>query len=109
MLCRSADDIPPPPGLVYEPKWDGFRCIVFRDGDTLHLESSQQPAPAALLPRADSTRCAQRLPEQAVVDGEIVIAGPRGLDFDALPAPPPPCGVAGANARRGEPGDLHRL
>ena len=83
MLCRSADDIPAAPGLVYEPKWDGFRCIVFRDGDTLHLESRNSLPLQRYFPELiDPLRSA--LPEQAVVDGEIVIAGPRGLDFDAL-------------------------
>jgi ATP-dependent DNA ligase len=83
MLCRSETEIPAGPGLVYEPKWDGFRCIVFRAGDSLHLESRnslplQRYFPELLAP----LRAA--LPEEAVVDGEIVIAGPRGLDFDAL-------------------------
>ena len=83
MLCRSADDIPAAPGLVYEPKWDGFRCIVFRDGDTLHLESRNSLPLQRYFPELiDPLRSA--LPVQAVVDGEIVIAGPRGLDFDAL-------------------------
>ncbi|MGA2283285.1 MAG: ATP-dependent DNA ligase [Candidatus Dormibacteria bacterium] len=83
MLCRSETEIPPGPGLVYEPKWDGFRCIVFRQGDSIHLESRnslplQRYFPELLAP----IRAA--LPDPAVVDGEIVIAGPRGLDFDAL-------------------------
>lgn len=83
MLCRSAAEIPAGPGLVYEPKWDGFRCLVFRDGDDLHLESRnslplQRYFPELLEPLR------RALPDQAVVDGEIVIAGPRGLDFDSL-------------------------
>ncbi|MGO8686569.1 MAG: ATP-dependent DNA ligase [Candidatus Dormibacteria bacterium] len=83
MLCRSETEIPPGPGLVYEPKWDGFRCIVFRDGDTLHLESRNSLPLQRYFPELlDPLRAA--LPARAVVDGEIVIAGPRGLDFDAL-------------------------
>jgi ATP-dependent DNA ligase len=83
MLCRSADDIPAAPGLVYEPKWDGFRCIVFRQGESIHLESRNSLPLQRYFPELlDPLRVA--LPEQAVVDGEIVIAGPRGLDFDAL-------------------------
>ena len=83
MLCRSADEIPPGPGLVYEPKWDGFRCIVFRQGESIHLESRNSLPLQRYFPELlDPLRAA--LPEEAVVDGEIVIAGPRGLDFDAL-------------------------
>jgi ATP-dependent DNA ligase len=83
MLCRSADEIPAAPGLVYEPKWDGFRCIVFRQGESLHLESRNSLPLQRYFPELlDPLRAA--LPEEAVVDGEIVIAGPRGLDFDAL-------------------------
>ena len=83
MLCRSGAEIPAGPGLVYEPKWDGFRCIVFRDADALHLESRnslplQRYFPELLSPLRDA------LPEAAVVDGEIVIATATGLDFDAL-------------------------
>ena len=83
MLCRSEVEIPPGPGLVYEPKWDGFRCIVFREGDSIHLESRNSLPLQRYFPELlDPLRAA--LPELAVVDGEIVIAGPRGLDFDAL-------------------------
>ena len=83
MLCRSATAFPAGPGLVYEPKWDGFRCIVFRDGPSPHLGSRnglplQRYFPELLEPLQDA------LPEGAVVDGEIVVAAPRGLDFDAL-------------------------
>src|ERR1039458_5293204 len=83
MLCRPEGEIPQAKGLVFEPKWDGFRCIVFRDQETLRLESRnsrplQRYSPAMLEPLR------RALPAAAVVDGEIVIAGPRGLDFDAL-------------------------
>jgi ATP-dependent DNA ligase len=83
MLCKSEAEIPATAGLVYEPKWDGFRCIVFRDGDSLHLESRNSLPLQRYFPELlDPLRSA--LPEQAVVDGEIVIAGPHGLDFDSL-------------------------
>ena len=83
MLARLEHDLPPEGDYVYEPKWDGFRCIVFRDGDDVQLHSrNERPLsryfPELLGPLADS------LPERAVVDGEIVIAGPNGLDFGAL-------------------------
>ena len=83
MLCRPEDEIPRADGLVFEPKWDGFRCIVFRDHGTLRLDSRNSLPLQRYFPELlDPLRRA--LPETAVVDGEIVIAGPRGLDFDAL-------------------------
>ncbi len=85
MLAKLAREIPTGEGVLYEPKWDGFRCIVFRDGDEIELTSrNQRPFnryfPELLGPLAEA------LPERCVVDGEIVVpdrAG-RGLDFDAL-------------------------
>lgn len=82
MLCRSASDIPAGP-FLHEPKWDGFRCVVFRDGDAVHLESRKgQPLQRYFPELLQPLRAA--LPERAIVDGEIVIAGDSGLDFDAL-------------------------
>ena len=84
MLSKAADEIPVGEGWSYEPKWDGFRCIVFRDGDSIELTSrNDRPFtryfPELLGPLADA------LPLQAVVDGEIVVPLPgRGLDFDVL-------------------------
>jgi ATP-dependent DNA ligase len=83
MLCRPEAEIPTAPGLLYEPKWDGFRCIVFRDADAVHLESRNSLPLERYFPELlDPLRRA--LPESAVVDGEVVIARPAGLDFDAL-------------------------
>jgi ATP-dependent DNA ligase len=83
MLCRPQAEIPTAPGLLYEPKWDGFRCIVFREAEGLHLESRNSLPLERYFPELlDPLRAA--LPEAAVVDGEIVIAGARGLDFAAL-------------------------
>jgi len=83
MLSEAEDEIPSGPGWRYEPKWDGFRALVFRDGESIHLQSRKgQPLERyfpELLPAL-----AEALPPRAVVDGEIVVAGPRGLDFDAL-------------------------
>jgi ATP-dependent DNA ligase len=70
---------------LYEPKWDGFRCIVFRDGDDIELSSRNERPFTRYFPELlDPLRAA--LPERCVVDGEIVIAhaDDRGLDFDAL-------------------------
>ena len=85
MLAKAATEIPSGDGWLYEPKWDGFRCIVFRDGDSIELASrNERPFtryfPELLTPLLDA------LPKQCVVDGEIVVpaADDRGLDFDAL-------------------------
>jgi len=85
MLAKLARAVPESPGLLYEPKWDGFRCIVFRDGDDVTLTSrNQRPFnryfPELLGPLAEA------LPGRCVVDGEIVVehAEGKGLDFDAL-------------------------
>lgn len=87
MLARAVPDIPAPEdvdgGVLYEPKWDGFRCIVFRDGDEVELGSRNERPLTRYFPEVvDAVR--RELPERCVVDGEIVIAGAAGLDFDAL-------------------------
>jgi len=85
MLAKLARTIPTDGGLLYEPKWDGFRCIVFRDGDQIELTSRNQKPfnryfPELIVPLLDA------LPDRCVIDGEIVVAHAegRGLDFDAL-------------------------
>ena len=85
MLAKLSDDIPVGNGWLYEPKWDGFRCIVFRDGDTIELTSRNERPFTRYFPELLAPLLAA-LPQQCVVDGEIVIpAGDdRGLDFDAL-------------------------
>ncbi len=70
-------------GLSYEPKWDGFRCIVFRDGDEVVLGSRNEKPLTRYFPEIVAAVLAQ-LPERCVVDGEIVIAKGAQLDFDAL-------------------------
>ena len=69
--------------LVYEPKWDGFRCIVFRDGDDVVLGSRNERPLTRYFPELVEPMLAQ-LPDRAVIDGELVIAADDGLDFDAL-------------------------
>ena len=83
MLAAPARQIPDGPGWLYEPKWDGFRAIVFRAGDELLVQSRDLRPLNRYFPELEAPLRAA-LPEQAVVDGEIVIAGTRGLDFDAL-------------------------
>ncbi len=87
MLAKAVPDIPPPDsvegGLLYEPKWDGFRCIVFRDGDEVELGSRNERPLTRYFPEVVGAARTQ-LPERCVVDGEIVIAARSGLDFEAL-------------------------
>jgi ATP-dependent DNA ligase len=81
MLARPVAAIPT--GQFYEPKWDGFRSIVFRDGDEVEIGSRKERPMTRYFP--DVVEAVRRsLPPRAVVDGEIVIAGDRGLDFWAL-------------------------
>jgi ATP-dependent DNA ligase len=85
MLAKLAGSIPTGDGWLFEPKWDGFRCIVFRDADRIELISRKLKPLGRYFPELlDPLRVA--LPERCVVDGEIVVAdrGGSGLDFDAL-------------------------
>jgi ATP-dependent DNA ligase len=86
MLSKSVssfDALPEGADLVFEPKWDGFRCIVFRDGDEVELGSRNERPMTRYFPElVDALR--QQLPPRIVVDGEIVVPGETGLDFDAL-------------------------
>ncbi len=81
MLAKSVPTIPP--GASYEPKWDGFRCIVFRDGDEVEFGSRNERPMTRYFPELVEAVKAE-LPERCVLDGEIVIATPGGLDFEAL-------------------------
>lgn len=83
MLARLAAAIPEEGDWLFEPKWDGFRAIVFRDGNTLHLQSRDLRPLERYFPELIEP-LQRQLPERCVLDGEIVIAGPVGLDFDAL-------------------------
>jgi ATP-dependent DNA ligase len=83
MLAKLAHTLPPEGGVLYEPKWDGFRCIVFRDGDEVELGSRNERPLTRYFPEV-AAAVRRDLPERCVVDGEVVIAGPSGLDFDAL-------------------------
>src|SRR5580692_1383320 len=83
MLAKLAREMPVADDLFYEPKWDGFRCIVFRDGDEIELGSRNEKPLTRYFPELLEPMRTQ-LPDRCVLDGEIVIAGPGGLDFDAL-------------------------
>src|SRR3954453_18584209 len=83
MLSRAADALPAGDGWLFEPKWDGFRTLVFRDGAEIVLQSRDEKPLNRYFPELLGPLAAA-LPERCVVDGEIVIAGERGLDFEAL-------------------------
>ena len=83
MLAKLVRELPQGDQLVYEPRWDGFRCIVFRDGDEIELGSRNERMLTRYFPELlEPLR--RDLPERCVLDGEIVIATPSGLDFDLL-------------------------
>jgi ATP-dependent DNA ligase len=83
MLAKAVAEIPP--GCYYEPKWDGFRSIVFRDGDEVEIGSRNDRPLTRYFPEVVAAVKAH-LPQRCVVDGEIVVASPdgRSLDFNAL-------------------------
>ncbi len=82
MLAKPAKALPVG-DYLYEPKWDGFRCVVFRDGDEVELGSRNGKPLTRYFP--DIVEAVRReFPSRCVVDGEVVLAGPDGLDFDLL-------------------------
>ena len=83
MLSHSADALPADEGWQFEPKWDGFRTLVFRDGDEVLLQSRDTRPMNRYFPELIAPLQAA-LPERCVVDGEVVIVGEQGLDFEAL-------------------------
>jgi ATP-dependent DNA ligase len=83
MLAKLADELPAGGGFLYEPKWDGFRSIVFRRGSSMLIQSRDLRPLDRYFPELHDALLAA-LPADIVVDGEIVIATSHGLDFDAL-------------------------
>jgi ATP-dependent DNA ligase len=82
MLAKLADELPSG-DYLYEPKWDGFRAVVFRDTQGVYIQSRDGRPLDRYFPELHQALL-ERLPKTCVVDGEIVIASARGLDFDAL-------------------------
>ena len=87
MLAKSVPEVPASDGveggLIYEPKWDGFRSIVFRDGDEVEIGSRNEKPMTRYFPDVvEAVKAA--LPERCVVDGEIVVPINGRLDFEAL-------------------------
>jgi len=83
MLAKLATDLPTGDGWLFEPKWDGFRAIVFRDGDEVFIQSRDLKPLDRYFPELPPALKAN-LPERCVMDGEIVIPGPDGLEFESL-------------------------
>jgi ATP-dependent DNA ligase len=83
MLAKLASELPAGDGFMYEPKWDGFRAIVYRGGADVYIQSRDLRPLDRYFPELHEALIGA-LPDGCVLDGEIVIATPRGLDFDAL-------------------------
>src|SRR5437764_3587698 len=83
MLAKRVAELPPGDGWIFEPKWDGFRTLIFRDGDELFIQSRDSKPLERYFPELIDPLKAQ-LPRRCVLDGEIVIARDGALDFEAL-------------------------
>src|ERR1700692_4473345 len=83
MLAKRVDELPGAGSWIFEPKWDGFRALVFRDRDEILIQSRDEKPLNRYFPEVvDNLRAG--LPERCVLDSELVIAKDGGLDFDAL-------------------------
>src|SRR6185295_8089905 len=83
MLAKRVDDLPAGGTWIFEPKWDGFRALIFRDGDEVEIQSREAKSLNRYFPELlESLK--KQLPERCVLDGEIVIARNGALDFEAL-------------------------
>src|SRR5882672_8998087 len=83
MLAKRVGELPPGEGWIFEPKWDGFRTLIFRDGDEIFIQSRDEKPHNRYFPELIDALKAQ-LPKRCVLDGEIVIATGEGLEFDTL-------------------------
>lgn len=83
MLAKRVSELPLAGDWIFEPKWDGFRALVFRDGDELFIQSRDAKPLGRYFPELFEPLL-RHLPKRCVLDGEIVIAGNNALDFDAL-------------------------
>ena len=83
MLAKASSDLPEDDGWLFEPKWDGFRALVFKSGDELYIQSRDEKPLGRYFPELEvSLRAA--LPDRCILDGEVVIATGDRLDFEAL-------------------------
>ena len=108
MLAKLADALPAGGPFLYEPKWDGFRAIIFRGRDDVYIQSRDLKPLDRYFPDVHDAVLAQ-VPPGIVVDGEIVIATPGGLDFDALQLRLHPAASRDRKARAGDAGVVCRL
>jgi ATP-dependent DNA ligase len=83
MLSKRVGTLPAEGAWIFEPKWDGFRALIFRDGDEILIQSRDEKSLNRYFPELLAPLRAQ-LPAQCVLDGEIVVAKDGGLDFEAL-------------------------
>jgi ATP-dependent DNA ligase len=83
MLAKRVDELPAGGTWIFEPKWDGFRTLVFRDGDEILIQSRDEKTLNRYFPELLAP-LRKELPERCVLDGEIVIVRDSGLDFDSL-------------------------
>lgn len=83
MLAKIQDDIPQGEEWIYEPKWDGFRTLVFKDGDELWVRSRKDRPMNRYFPEIE-TLLHRELPPKCVIDGEIIMPSPSGLEFEVL-------------------------
>jgi ATP-dependent DNA ligase len=83
MLAKRVDSLPAGDTWIFEPKWDGFRALIFRDGDEIMIQSRDEKPLNRYFPEVEKALLAQ-LPARCVLDGEIVIARGGALDFEAL-------------------------
>jgi ATP-dependent DNA ligase len=83
MLAKRVGELPAGGTWIFEPKWDGFRALVFRDGDELLIQSRDEKSLNRYFPELVKPLCSE-LPERCVLDGEIVVAREGALDFEAL-------------------------
>src|SRR5262252_4564505 len=83
MLAKRVGELPEGDTWIFEPKWDGFRTLIFRDGDEIFIQSRDEKSLNRYFPELLEPLKSQ-LPARAVLDGEIVIAKDGNLDFEAL-------------------------
>jgi ATP-dependent DNA ligase len=83
MLAKRVSELPPGEGWIFEPKWDGFRTLIFRDGDEVFIQSRDEKPLNRYFPELIDPLKAQ-LPKRCVLDGELVIAADGALDFQSL-------------------------